>query len=197
MLEELSRHAPGVERVAYLDGIRVPVSAPVDPDSGIDALLCTEAVATTVTLPTADLHAGFFTVSAAAMSDAGQHLREWGLARLVQVHTHGSEWVDHSPTDDRDTYSQRVGSMSVVLAEHAGRQRALERAAVHVRDRTGWVRLRDADIASVLRILPSAVDLRDPSCLNSAIDTKGRPAASSGPRTERRRWPFMWWSRRT
>jgi hypothetical protein len=197
MLDELSRHAPDVERVAYLDGVRVPVSTPDDPDSGVEALLCAEAVATTVTVPDADLHSGFFTVSAAAMSAAGQHLREWGLARLVQVHTHGTDWVDHSSTDDRDAYSQRVGSVSVVLAEHARGQHGLERAAVHVRDRTGWVRLRTQDIASVLRILPSAVDLRDPSCLKSATDTKGQPAAISPPRTKHRRWPFMSWFRRT
>jgi hypothetical protein len=161
LLDEFARAAPNVERVAFLDGV-------VAADIG---------VVTTVTIPDADLDPGSYDVSVDAMSEAGQHLRRHHLARLAQVHTHGGTSVRHSEKDDRRAYSQRIGAVSIVIPRHAlDRPSALE-CGVHVRTTDGWRPLRHDQAASLIRLVPSALDFRRPTCLVSLIATKERSAA--------------------
>lgn len=157
MLDELE-HAPrDVERVAYLDGVRLGDVATV----------------TTVTIPNATLRRGNYHVGAGAIAESGHALRRNGLVRLAQVHTHPTEWVDHSPTDDEMAYSQRAGSISIVLPYHAHRRPDPGSGGVHVRDRSGWRRLSPEDAGVLVRLVPSVLDFRSPR-----------------PRTRRRWWPW-------
>ena len=111
MLDALATTAPGLERVAYLDGIR-----------WTDRAGRRHGTVTTITLPDAELSAGHYRVSGDAVTRASEHLFAHGLIRLAQVHTHGDQCTDHSPVDDARAYSQRDGALSLVLPYHAVRR---------------------------------------------------------------------------
>lgn len=132
-----------LERVAYFDGIRAGCAA----------------VVTTVTVPRAERHPRYFHVAAANMSAAGKHLLEHGLQRLAQVHTHGDTFVDHSETDDTWAYSQRPGSLSIVVPRHGRNVTRLKQCGVHIRRENGWVRLDEHEIAKEVVMIPSSVIL--------------------------------------
>lgn len=145
LLLMLATSPPGVERVAYLDGVRTP--------SG-------DGVVTTVTVPHAEQSAGHFNVAATEMSRAGAHLRASGLVRLAQVHTHPGSDVRHSKTDDARAYSQRTGAVSIVLPWHATRDPRPTDGAVHVRDGDGWRGLDPQEASSFINVVPAIVDTR-------------------------------------
>lgn len=133
-----------VERVAYIDGIA-----------------CGDiAIATTLTLPNAEMHPTYFTVSGKGMSEAGQHFRRFGLQRLAQVHTHPSWDVRHSPYDDENAYSQLEGSTSIVIPHHARHRTDLSECGVHVREASGWRRLSVKEIEHRIRLIPGYLDFR-------------------------------------
>ncbi len=177
LLDELARVSPMVERVAFLDGVR---------NGDV-------AVVTTVTIPDADLYPGFYDVSAEAMSQAGRHLREHGLARLAQVHTHGGSGCGHSGRDNDKAYSQRVGSVSIVLPHHASLRPGPTEGLVHVRRPQGWVPLASADAAISVRLVPQLLDFRSPEWIASPTVTKETSVAAW--RRLRRRAKSWWPSR--
>jgi hypothetical protein len=132
-----------LERVAYFDGVRAGGAG----------------VVTTVTVPRAKRHPRYFRVAAADMSAAGKHLLEHGLQRLAQVYSHGDTFVDHSETDDGWAYSQRPGSLSIVVPCHGRDVTRLTQCGVHIRRETGWVRLDEGEIAKEILTVPSSVIL--------------------------------------
>lgn len=156
LLDEFARTVPGVERVAYLDGIRT------------DEI----GVVTMLTIPDADLYPGYFDVSAEAMSQAGTHLRHHELARLVQVHTHGLGGCHHSPRDDAMAYSQREGATSIVLPLHAARRPTPLDGVVHQRDEEHWRALDPGHAAEAVRIIPSILDFRSAKWTESPTATR-------------------------
>lgn len=151
-LDLFAAHPPGVERVAYLDGFRIDESG--YPDLAPDTLAL---VATTVVVPDAVLSPRNYVVPAEAVSAAGRHLRIERMTRVAQVHTHGNNWVEHSPTDDDRAYSQRPGALSIVLPFHATTRPEIGECGVHIRTSAGWQRVR-ADC--VIKIIPSVLDHR-------------------------------------
>lgn len=170
LLDELARHAPDVERVAYLDGFLVDHSgypAPTQSQSA-QTQAVQHAVVTALVLPDAELAPGNYRVKAEAMSQAGGHLLRLRMTRLVQVHTHGNGWVDHSPTDDARAYSQRSGALSIVVPHHGRRRPDPAECGVHVRTERGWQRLAHAELADHIQIVPSTYDYRDPACLTES-----------------------------
>lgn len=181
MNAELARHGATVERVAYLDGVRLN-----SPDT-------TRMVATTLTIPRATLTPRWFGVAAEDMSAAGQHFVPHRLARLAQVHTHGNDWVGHSPTDDDMAYSQRIGSISIVLPFHGLRGHRLDGAGVHLRTADGWQHLSPGDVAELIQFIPSFIDLRESTCLESETAMPARLEDASNEPTMLRR--PRWWSR--
>jgi len=165
VLAEFARQKGNVERVAYVDGYVTDMAGyPDETPVGIAAA---------VVIPDAHLTPGNYQVSAAAMSDAGAHLRPRRLARLCQIHTHGNHWVDHSPTDDAEAYSQRPGSVSIVVPWHASRNPTLDECGIHVRTTFGWQRLTASDAADVVRVEPTFYDHRDPTCLKTSSPSTG------------------------
>ena len=144
LLDEFRWPRSAVERVAYIDG-----------------LTCGEIrIATTLTLPNAEMYPTHFTVSGEAMSEAGRHFRRFDMERLAQVHTHPTRDVRHSPFDDENAYSQMDGAVSIVLPYHARRRPELNECGVHVRDHRGWCQLNVHVIERVIRILPGCLDFR-------------------------------------
>jgi hypothetical protein len=169
LLDEFDRVDNAVERVAYLDGFRLG-------DGG---------VVTTVTIPDADLYPGYYNVTARAMSQAGQHLRTYGMTRLAQVHTHGGSACAHSPRDDAAAYSQRLGSVSIVLPFHARSHPAPSDGGVHARQAPGWVLLDAAQVPVACRLLPSLLDFRRPKWTESRTGTLARLTAALSRWTRR------------
>lgn len=140
----MRRHPQDRERVAYFDGVRV----------GDDA------VATTLTLPEVEESQLNFTVTAENMSRAGRHLSVHDLRRLAQIHDHPEEWTGHSRFDDEMAYSQRPGSLSIVVPHFAGCSPGLSDCGVHRRERRGWRELSPDEVREELRLVPSTIDLR-------------------------------------
>lgn len=133
-----------VERVAYIDGVELQGTL----------------VATTVTLPNAELHPRHFTVSGEAMSEAGQHFREFGLRRIAQVHTHPGRRVDHSPFDDDNAYSHLDGAVSIVVPSHARHRPGLLECGVHLREGAGWHMLSEQEVSRLIKCIPGCLDYR-------------------------------------
>lgn len=146
MLVELQKETRALEQVCYLDGVRIAGTA--------------EGVVTTVTFPDAHLEPGRFTVTPAAMSQAGKHLRRSGLRRLAQVHTHPGKGTGHSDVDDSEAYSQLPGAISIVLPHYGKRKNNLSDAGVHLRTEKCWRELDTTEISAVVRIVPSTFDFR-------------------------------------
>lgn len=169
LLDEFHRVSKTVERVAYLDGFRVG-------DDG---------VVTTVCIPDAELCPGYYNVSAQAMSQAGQHLRIYGMVRLAQVHTHGGAGCGHSPRDDAAAYSQRPGSVSIVLPFHGVSRPAPTAGAIHSRQEPGWVLLDAAQAPAACQLIPSFLDFRSPRWTESRTATLARLTAALSSWTRR------------
>lgn len=156
VLDLFAQHDPGVERVAYLDGFRIDeVGYPgVEPAGRV-------YVAITVVIPEAVLRPGNYFVPAEAVSAASGYLRTGRMTRVAQVHSHGNDWVDHSPTDDDCAYSQRPGAVSVVVPFHGAMRSDVTECGVHIRTESGWRRVHPE---SVLKVIPSVFDHRSAKC---------------------------------
>lgn len=182
VLDLFAQHDPSVERVAYLDGFRVDETG--YPDTSPDDRVY---VAVTVVVPDAILRPWNYAVPANAVSAAGHHLRTGRMTRVAQVHSHGDDFVDHSPTDDERAYSQRTGAVSVVVPFHGRTRSSLAECGVHVRAESGWRRVRPE---SVIRIIPSVLDLRSTKWV-----PKPEAAPSGGIFSRFRAWTKTAWTR--
>jgi hypothetical protein len=147
MLTRFAKETRRVEQVCYFDGVVVEGKTPI-------------AVATTLTIPNAILHCGYFEVPAEAMSQAGKHMRALRLRRLAQVHTHPTEWTGHSPTDDARAYSQMNGAISIVLPDFGRGNPTLGDAGIHLRETQGWRQLDHDEASRQIRLVPSLFDFR-------------------------------------
>lgn len=165
MLDRFAEHPAGLERVAYLDGVRY---------AGRDGMA--HGVVTTLVIPRATLRPRNYEISADAMAEAGKHLHPNGLMRLLQVHTHGNDWVDHSDTDDELAFTRREGAVSIVLPYHAHRRPTPLDGGVHRRGTEGWTRVYGADAAGLVRLVTGVHDLR--------------PQAEPSRKSFRRFWPW-------
>jgi hypothetical protein len=143
-IEAMRRNPHDRERVAYFDGVR-----------------CDDfAVATTLTLPEVEEDALHFFVTAENMSRAGRHLSVHNLRRFAQVHCHPEDWTGHSAYDDEMAYSQRPGSISIVVPHFAGCTPGLGDCGVHRRGKREWRELTRDEVHGEVAIVPSIVDLR-------------------------------------
>jgi hypothetical protein len=146
LLDLLLEPSGKVERVGFIDGV-------VTNDL---------AVATTVVVPNATLHRRFYDVSAAAMSEAGKHLRRHRLQRLAQVHTHEGSWAGHSPRDDALAYSRDDGSISIVVPYHAKHRPRLTDCGIHRCESGSWRQLTRAEVDALFQLAPSTLSFRRP-----------------------------------
>lgn len=144
LLDEFRWPRRDVERVAYIDGFEFEEIR----------------IATTLTVPEARLCPTYFTVSGNAMSEAGKHFRIFGMQRLAQVHTHPGRDVRHSEFDDGNAYSQLDGAISIVIPYHGRRRPRVFDCGVHLRLKTGWVKLRQKEVTKLIQIVPGCLDFR-------------------------------------
>lgn len=134
------------ERVLFLDGPR--------PADGA------QAAATTLVLPRYTHTRGNYGISAEEMSRAGRHLRQFGLIRLVQMHSHPSEWTGHSAYDDKMSFSHRDGAISIVVPNYGACAPGLADCGVHICLDGEWQQITPADLAEHVTIVPSVLDFR-------------------------------------
>jgi hypothetical protein len=118
------------------------------------------AIVTTLVVPAADTSMGAVRTSAAANAEAVGVIAGTPLVLLGQAHSHPGEWVDHSATDDRDTFAQFPGAISVVVPFSGEKGMSLSECGVHRHIKGKYRRISDADLSRHLSVLPGLRDLR-------------------------------------
>ena len=120
------------------------------------------AVVTTLVVPDADTSYGSVRTSPEANAEAVALTIGTPLVLLGQAHSHPSEWVEHSGVDDRDTFAQWTGAISVVVPWYGGRGMRIESCGVHrhIGGRYEWIPAER--VCEHLQVLDARVDLRKP-----------------------------------
>lgn len=120
------------------------------------------AVVTTLVVPDADATYGSVRTSPEANAEAVALTIGTPLVLLGQVHSHPSEWVEHSYVDDRDTFAQWNGALSVVVPWYGRQGIHIESCGVHRHfgGRYEWIPAER--VGEHLQVLTSRVDLRKP-----------------------------------
>jgi len=119
-----------------------------------------KAIVTTLIVPAVDTSGGRLATSAPANADAVRVGFDTPLVLLGQAHSHPSHNVHHSRIDDRDTFAQFPGAISIVVPHFARRGIDLATCGVHRHLEGRFRRITEGEMASHLRVLPGVVDLR-------------------------------------
>lgn len=118
------------------------------------------AVVTLLMVPNATTTRGGLRTSAAANAEVLESLIGTPLVLIGQAHSHPSDWVEHSPTDDHQTFAAFEGGLSVVVPSFASGAPILDSCGVH-RVIDGRFRLlAAAEVPHHLVVLPSVTDFR-------------------------------------
>lgn len=120
----------------------------------------THSVVTTLVVPDADTRRGDVVTSAAANAEVLGAVVGTPLVLLGQAHSHPRSDVRHSLVDDRETFAQFPGALSVVVPFFARDRMDLLRCGVHRHLGGRFVRIPAVHVSAHLRILPGIVDFR-------------------------------------
>ncbi len=120
----------------------------------------TRAVVTTLVIPDADTNTGAVRTSAKANAEAVSVSIGTPLVLLGQAHSHPSKRVSHSLVDDRDTFAQFPGALSVVVPFYGRHGMDLKTCGVHRHIQGKFQRIRARDVEQHLRVLRGVADLR-------------------------------------
>jgi hypothetical protein len=118
------------------------------------------AVVTTLIVPDADTSTGAVSTSAAVNAEAVVAVAGTPLVLLGQAHSHPSRWVGHSSVDDRETFAQFPGALSVVVPFYGRRGMVLAECGVHRHVDGKYRRIKHGYVEEHLRVLPGVRDLR-------------------------------------
>jgi len=120
------------------------------------------AVVTTLVVPDADTSYGSVRTSPEANAEVVALAIGTPLVLLGQAHSHPSEWVEHSGVDDRDTFAQWTGAISVVVPWYGRKGMHIESCGVHrhLGGRYEWI--PPERVGEHLQVLEARVDLRKP-----------------------------------
>jgi proteasome lid subunit RPN8/RPN11 len=118
------------------------------------------AVVTSLVVPDADTEHGNVVTSAAVNAEALSAIVGTPLVLIGQAHSHPGSYVRHSRTDDRETFAQFPGALSVVVPHFARSRIELERCGVHRHLGGRYVRIPTKEVSRHLRLLPGIVDFR-------------------------------------
>lgn len=118
------------------------------------------AMVTTLVVPDADTTRGSIRTSAAANAEALSVITDTPLVLLGQAHSHPWRRVAHSWVDDRDTFAQFPGAMSVVVPFYGRRGIDLSTCGVHRHLEGYYRRIPRAQITEHLRVVPGFADFR-------------------------------------
>lgn len=120
----------------------------------------THAIITSLVVPDADTRHGNVVTSAATNAEALSAVVDTPLVLIGQAHSHPGAYVQHSRVDDRDTFAQFPGALSVVVPHFAKRRIELVRCGVHRHVSGRYVRIPAQQISLHLCVLPGIVDFR-------------------------------------
>lgn len=119
------------------------------------------AVALVALSPTAATTWGSFRTDIDANTAVVSALGNLGTSLVAQVHSHPSEWVDHSDGDDEGALVRFPGYWSLVVPSFArGGMRPLEVCGVHLYEEGKFARLTTKAVQARVRLVPASMDLR-------------------------------------
>lgn len=121
----------------------------------------TEGIITTCIAPRASTSYGSFDTSSRTNAQVVMYLAKLDLHLLGQVHSHPSDWVDHSLGDDERALMPYDGFLSLVVP-HYGRRGMLPltQCGVHVFEENTFRRLEDSEVSLSVRVVDDFADLR-------------------------------------
>ena len=134
------------------------------------------AVITTLVVPDADTSGGDVVTSAAANAQALTAIVGTPLVLLGQAHSHPGSYVSHSDVDDRDTFAQFPGALSVVVPYFGWYGADLTRCGVHRHLGGAYRRIAPDRVGEHLVVLPDERDFRRPSVSPGGNGTEGAAA---------------------
>jgi hypothetical protein len=125
------------------------------------AELAEQSVALVAIVPVATTTRGSFRTDASANTALVSRLATLELTLIGQVHSHPSNWVDHSDGDDEGALVRFQGYWSLVVRAFArGGLLPLTRCGIHLYDQGRFARLTDEAVAARVCVIPQVVDLR-------------------------------------
>lgn len=133
------------------------------------------AIITTLVVPDADTSGGDVVTSAAANAEALTAIVGTPLVLLGQAHSHPGGYVWHSDVDDRDTFAQFPGALSVVVPFFGWYGADLMRCGVHRHFGGAYCRIGADRVGEHLVVLPGTRDCRRTV---APVGTSGAPAQS-------------------
>jgi hypothetical protein len=119
-----------------------------------------QAVVTTLVVPNADTTGGRVSTSAATNAEALGAIVGTPLVLIGQAHSHPFEYVRHSSVDDRDTFAQFPGAVSVVVPFFGREGMDLSICGVHRHIEGSFRRIRPSQTHKHIRVLPGLEDFR-------------------------------------
>lgn len=131
------------------------------------------AVVTTLVVPDADTSGGDVVTPAPANAEALTAIVDTPLVLLGQAHSHPGAYVWHSDVDDRDTFAQFPGTLSVVVPYFGWYGADLARCGVHRHLRGAYRHIGPDQVGEHLVVLPGERDFRRTDardCGNGAAD---------------------------
>lgn len=132
--------------------------------------LDSQAVVTSLVVPDADTSHGDVVTSAAANAEALTAIVGTSLILIGQVHSHPRANVRHSVIDDRDTYAQFPGALSVVVPFFARQGVHLDRCGIHRHIGGRFQLIPPTQVHEHLQVLPGVSDFRRASTANGGSD---------------------------
>jgi hypothetical protein len=140
------------------------------------------AIVTTLIVPDADTSGGDVVTSAAANAEALTAIVDTPLVLLGQAHSHPGGHVFHSPVDDRETFAQFPGALSVVIPYFGWYGTDLTRCGVHRHLDGAFRRVPSDSVAEHLVVLPGERDFRRAGAPGEAHGDSARSYDSSSRR---------------
>lgn len=121
----------------------------------------TLTVLTTALAPRADHGPGHVICEPSAVAAAQRTGRAAGVALLAQLHSHPTDWIEHSEGDDELVLLPFDGMLSIVTPWY-GRTglRPLHSLGVHQFQDGRWVLAEQQSVRERLRLVPTEIDLR-------------------------------------
>lgn len=126
------------------------------------------SIVTSLMVPNAVTTRGGLRTSASANAEVLESIIGTPLVLLGQAHSHPSDWVEHSPTDDRHTFAAFEGGLSVVVPSFAFGDPVLAACGIHRVIGGAFRSISIEEVPNHLCLLPSVTDFRrEPSSRGS------------------------------
>lgn len=118
-------------------------------------------IITTLAIPKLYQTSGNYLVEKESIRRLASAMRLQGLTNLAQVHTHPTDWVEHSVYDSEHAYSTKDGALSFVWPNYgASAAHSLAGIGVHERRNQKWIQLTEDQMDKRIFLVDSVADFR-------------------------------------